>query len=451
MGNYLLFLWKKIIKILSGFYHLHVIINTMFHFLAPLIHNLQAIVEHGGYLLLFITTYIEGIPIVGQFIPGHTIVLISGFLAKLGVLKIYKVLIIVIVGATLGDVTGFLLGKKYGFNLLIKISSYFSIKKEYIERVRVLINENTIKTIILGRFSPITRPLSPFIVGASGIDAKKFWFFDILSVVLWSSVSVAIGYIFGASYHTVSVALGKYILLAIIIGVLIIWVYRFVNKQFHIFAKYELITLAINMFGLYLFFKTIQDALTDKVSLLALDFYVNDFFFAYNTDIGLNLMNIITNIFSPYSLSILGLIGILFFIRHRKYYFALISFFSLGGGYVFVIIIKNIVLRLRPLNASILETGYSFPSGHAVAATIFFFLLVYFFVIKIHSIVVRETLIAASVITVLLVAFSRVYLGVHWLSDVLAGIGLGLFWVTLIILLFKYLHLISNAFRKINR
>jgi undecaprenyl-diphosphatase len=139
-------------------------------------------------------------------------------------LNIYKVFLVVIFGAVIGDIIGFYLGKKYGISLLTKFGQYLFLKKEYIDKALLLVKENTAKAIILGRFSPITRTLSPFLVGASGIHTKKFWVYDSIGVIIWASVSIMIGYIFGASYHAVSVALGKYILLAIILGVLLLGV-----------------------------------------------------------------------------------------------------------------------------------------------------------------------------------------------------------------------------------
>jgi undecaprenyl-diphosphatase len=411
-------------------------------------HNLQSIVEHGGYIFIFISTISEGIPIFGQFIPGHSIVIVSGLLAKIDVLNIYKVFLTVILGAIIGDIFGFYLGRKYGISLLTKFGQFFFVKKEFIDKALVLVKENTAKTIILGRFSPITRTLSPFIVGASGIHTKKFWVFDSIGVLIWASVSIMIGYIFGASYHAVSAALGKYILIAILIGVFIIWGYRFINKQFHIFAKYELFTLGFNLFGLYLFFKTIQDAITDKVFLLELDIFVNDFFFTHSKEFIRDFMQIFTNIFSPTLITSISLVLIIYLIHKKNYYYSLISIFSLGGGYLFTLIVKNIVARIRPENAFLTVSGYSFPSGHAVASTVFFTLLIYFFIIKVRSMVFREILVVICVLSIILTSFSRVYLGVHWLSDVLAGIGLGLFWVTSMILLVKYINIIISLFKK---
>ncbi len=398
-------------------------------------------------MFISLTTILEGLPLVGQFVPGQTIVIIAGFLSKIDVFSLRVVLPIVVICAVLGDYLGYLLGKKFGIELLYRFGSLCYIKPEYIDKPRKVIQDNSVKTIIIGRFSPMTRSLTPFVVGASGVSSRKFWIYDSLGAVLWATSAVLAGYVFGASYDTISALLGKYIVLVIVFGILMAWGYRLINKQFHIFAKYEIITLILNIFGLYLFFKTIQDALTDKVFLLQLDLFVNAYFTIHNSPALLWFMNLVTNILSPTYLTVLGLAGFIYFIRHKSYTFAIVTVFSLGTGYLSTFIIKNLVMRLRPENAFILQSGYSFPSGHAVAATIFFTLLIYFIVIKIKSLVLREVLIVICVILSLLVSFSRVYLGVHWMSDVFAGIGLGLFCTTFIILLIKYIRLIISTIK----
>jgi undecaprenyl-diphosphatase len=410
--------------------------------------NLRLIVEHGGYFFLFITTILEGVPIIGQFVPGHTIVILSGFLAKLQILSIVKVSLIVIMAAMVGDIIGFYLGKKYGINFLTRFGSLFFIKKEYIEKVTQLVKEHPAKTIILGRFSPITRPLSPFITGASGTSTKMFWLYDFIAVTLWSLFSIGIGYVFGASYHTASIMFGKFILIAIVVGILIVLGYRFINKQFHIFAKYELISLGFNLFGLYLFFKTVQDALTDKIFLLELDLYINNYFILHAREPWLYIMNIITEIISPKVIVTICILAVIYFTYKKKYYHAIITTLSFSGGYIATFIVKNLVERVRPLSSYIVETGYSFPSGHTVMAVIFSALFIYIFAVKIKSLFIREVVITLSVILALLTAFSRVYLGVHWVSDIIAGIGLGLFWTTLVILFAKYGMMMASVLRR---
>lgn len=421
--------------------------TLMSHIFAPIIANLQSTIEQGGYLILFIITIIEGIPAIGSLIPGHTVVILSGFLAKLGIFNLYIIIPLIIIGAMIGDLTGYFLGKKYGYNFLKFFGKFLFIKEEYIEKTKSLINTHTGKSIIIGRFNPITRPLAPFIIGASHVHMKKFWFYDFVSVFLWTIVSVAVGYAFGASYHVASGIVGKFIFIAIIIAILITWGYSFINKRFHIFAKYELFVLFFNLLGLYGFFKTIQDALRDHAFMAELDIWVNTFFSSHSTSAGLNFMNIFTNIFSPSVVAILTIFIVLFFIIKRKWEYALISILSVGGGLFINAFIKELVLRIRPIDSLIVETGYSFPSGHATAITIFFTLIIYLFIIRIKNIFWREILISISVFLIILTAVSRLYLGVHWLSDVIAGCTFGLFWTTLIILFVRYIEIIFSSIR----
>ncbi|MEK7213867.1 MAG: bifunctional DedA family/phosphatase PAP2 family protein [Patescibacteria group bacterium] len=411
----------------------------MSHFLTPIIDNLQIIIEHGGYATLFIITILEGIPIIGSLVPGHTTVILSGFLSKLGILNLPAVLFLVISGALIGDIIGYFIGKKYGFVFLKRFGKYVFLKDEHIEKAKKIVNNHTGKAIILGRFNPFTRPLAPFIVGASDVHMRSFWFFDIIGVLIWAIGSIAIGYVFGASYHIAALYIGRFTLIAIIIGVLIIWGYRFINKQFRIFEKYELIALICNIFGLYIFFKTIQDALSDKVFMATLDIWINIFFSSHITSYWLSFMNIISDIFSPSVLSVIALIGIIYFLIKKQWKYATISFLSISGGLIINTFIKNIVMRARPLDAWIIETGYSFPSSHTVAVTIFFTLIIYTFSRKIKNLIWREIFITLSILDIILVGFSRIYLGVHWFSDVVAGIALGVFWTTLIILFIRYI------------
>ncbi len=422
----------------------------MIHFLsqisAPIIVYFNSIASHSGYTILFIASLLEGLPILGQFIPGHTIVIFSGFLAKIGVLNIYFVITSVILGATIGDIIGFIIGRKFGFAFLSKFAKYLFITESHIEKAKKLINEHAGKTIILGRFSPITRQLTPFIVGASGIHIKKFWLYDIFGVILWTIASVLLGYVFGASYHMIASVFGKFIIIAIIISIMLIWGYRFINREFHLFAKYELITLIASISGLYIFFKTLQDAISINSFMSELDIWVNLFISERINQTGVFFMNIISNVFSVKVLAIISFVFIIYFIYKKQWRYSIITFLSVGLGLFLNALMKELIMRIRPISSAIIESGYSFPSGHATIVTIFFTLVIYFSLGSVKKLFYRELIILSSVIVILLVSFSRLYLGVHWLSDVIAGISFGLFWTTFIILLVKYLGMLSARF-----
>jgi undecaprenyl-diphosphatase len=121
----------------------------------------------------------------------------------------------------------------------------------------------------------------------------------------------------------------------------------------------------------------------------------------------------------------------------KKYYNATLLLLSVGGGALTVEIIKSIAERARPENAMIQVSDYSFPSAHAAMSTIFFSLLLYTFKDDIKNPIYKFLFVFGCITLFILIGFSRIYLNVHWFSDVIAGYSLGLFWLTLLILTFK--------------
>jgi len=86
------------------------------------------------------------------------------------------------------------------------------------------------------------------------------------------------------------------------------------------------------------------------------------------------------------------------------------------------LILKNIVERPRPNEFRIIdETGYSFPSGHSMASMAFYGLLIYFAYRYIENKKIRTVICTVLSLLIPLIGFSRIYLGVHYTSDVIAG------------------------------
>lgn len=111
--------------------------------------------------------------------------------------------------------------------------------------------------------------------------------------------------------------------------------------------------------------------------------------------------------------------------------------FSVIGASLAFVAIKYSVQRMRPSLEIVDIGGYSFPSGHTTLATATSLVLYFIFIRRLHSKILKILLFIICLVWPLLIAASRVYLDVHWLSDVLAGLGLGVFWVTLLTFFFQ--------------
>lgn len=86
------------------------------------------------------------------------------------------------------------------------------------------------------------------------------------------------------------------------------------------------------------------------------------------------------------------------------------------------LILKNLVQRPRPIEYRLIdETGYSFPSGHSMVSTAFYGFIIYLIYNNVKNKKIRFTLIALLSILILTIGTSRIYLGVHYTSDVIAG------------------------------
>lgn len=141
-------------------------------------------------------------------------------------------------------------------------------------------------------------------------------------------------------------------------------------------------------------------------------------------------MKFITILGSYYIIPIICLI-LLFIIKDKRIVFnsVLIMIFTV----LFNIILKFSIKRPRPLNMLVQENFYSFPSGHAMCSIVFYGILMHIFNRKCNNVIIKILLIILLTILMLLICFSRIYLNVHYFSDIICGIIYGLITLSLII------------------
>ena len=189
------------------------------------------------------------------------------------------------------------------------------------------------------------------------------------------------------------------------------------------------------LFSLLLFLVMLLNVLFDG-PILRLDEWVSQHVPALQSEALTKVIVFITDLNGVVGTAIFSLFMVIFLFS-KKYYtelkFYLLSF--LGASALFTII-KLLVERLRPALKIVDEQGLSFPSGHSTMAMAIALSLYVIWVSKIHSAFGRGLLLTFTIVWPLLIVGTRLYLNVHWLSDTLAGLALGIFWVTLLTVLF---------------
>ena len=112
---------------------------------------------------------------------------------------------------------------------------------------------------------------------------------------------------------------------------------------------------------------------------------------------------------------------------------------AMAGDALLISLTKALVHSSRPVNELILETGYSFPSGHVAGTVVFFGVLTYLAWKHWSSKKTRAATGTAFAVVTVLIGFDRVYLNVHWFSDVVGGAFLGAMWLAFSIFVYEYL------------
>jgi membrane-associated phospholipid phosphatase len=133
---------------------------------------------------------------------------------------------------------------------------------------------------------------------------------------------------------------------------------------------------------------------------------------------------------------------IIFFLFFRKWrWFSAYILAATMGSFLLNQYLKNNFGRLRPDSAFYYQPGFSFPSGHAMIGTAFYGMLAYLVWMNVRNKLLRYGLIVFFIIWELLICYSRVYLNVHYATDVLAGLAAGIICLLLTILLLRQLEM----------
>jgi len=205
-------------------------------------------------------------------------------------------------------------------------------------------------------------------------------------------------------------------------------------KEFLI-KKWKWIIFAI---ALVIFLAIAEDVFEQeimKIDTIAYTFAVE----TLRTDWLTNIMNFITNLGSLYAFIVICLLTEMI-LKNKK--IGIIMFGNLALIYGVNVLLKHIVQRPRPDGYRLIaESGYSFPSGHSMTSTAFYGLIIYFICTNIKNKKIRYTLCTLLSILIILIGFSRVYLGVHYASDVIAGALVSIVYLICFVTIYKTIRI----------
>jgi undecaprenyl-diphosphatase len=434
--------------------------------------NLVGRLGHWGYLVIFLGATLESAAFLGLLVPGEALVLVAGFFAAQGLLDIGDLIVIVAIGAMLGDSIGYEMGRRMGRPGLERYGSRFGLSITRIERAEALFTRHGGKAVFLGRFVGFARALVPFLAGSSRMPYLKFFPYNALGAALWSAAIVLLGYFMGASWQIAERWIGRAsaILGGIVLFIaLLAWLWRWavrheagikrygqgileqprIKALLHRFSPQiafirarlspesylglRLTLGAILLIGATWLFGGIAEDVVSGDPLTLVDARVSEWFHSHATPPLTRLMLVITHLHGSVAISCYVVLTALFLAWKRDWYWLLCLSVTVPSGMLLNVLTKLAFHRARPsFHDPILTLStYSFPSGHVAAATLLYGVLAAMLVAKITEWRWRVLIVLAAIALIALVALTRMYLVVHYLSDVGAAFAEALAWLTL--------------------
>ena len=162
----------------------------------------QKLIEKGGLALVALIVFAESGLLIGFFLPGDSLLFITGFLASkpsnLPHLNTPLPLVVLVLwgAAVLGDQVGYVIGQRVGPALFQRPDSRL-FRQEHVTKAHGFFERYGAKTIVLARFVPIVRTFAPIVAGVSGMRYRTFVGFNVLGGLLWAGGVTTAGYFLG--------------------------------------------------------------------------------------------------------------------------------------------------------------------------------------------------------------------------------------------------------------
>ena len=171
----------------------------MIDFILHLDTHLLALVHQYGmwvYAILFLIIFSETGLVVAPFLPGDSLLFVTGALCGMGSLDLHILMPLLMLAAFGGDNSNYWIGRLLGLRLVERLEGRL-IRHEHLEKTHAFYERHGGKTVILARFVPIVRTFAPFVAGIGLMRYRLFVLFSALGSLTWISSVTLAGYFFG--------------------------------------------------------------------------------------------------------------------------------------------------------------------------------------------------------------------------------------------------------------
>ncbi len=417
---------------------------------------------HLAYIAVFLLALSEAVPVVGALVPGSALIIGISALAPRGLVSIWPLLACATLGAIVGDGISYWLGHRYHGEILRRwpISHY----PELVERSEAFFHRHGAKSVFLARFTPGMRAFVPLVAGMLGMPAGRFYAANILSALAWAPAHIVPGALLGASLALAGAAAGRLavLLIAIVLIIwLVIWAVRLMLQRgapllraaeprlrdwassYNSWLAWHLRSLvdperpegralllwgAVIIASAWIFFGVLEDVVSGD-PLVRIDAVIYRALQHLRTPAGDAVMIGITELGDTAVTTSMTIVIVLWLAWQRAWRTAAYWLAAVGFAAVLNTTIKFAIHRARPSDLAYTGTSeFSFPSGHATVNAVMYGFLAFVIARQLRN-VWRFPAFAAVASFAALVAFSRLYLGAHWFSDVAGSLALATAWL----------------------
>ncbi len=154
--------------------------------------------SHGTwvYALLFAIVFVETGVVLMPFLPGDSLLFITGAMCGVGLMSLPVAMGVLLVAAILGDQCNFLIGRRVG-NRVYAWDNARWFKRRAFDQAHAFYQRHGPITLVIARFMPFVRTFAPFVAGVAAMDRARFTLFNVVGALIWVLGLCSAGYWFG--------------------------------------------------------------------------------------------------------------------------------------------------------------------------------------------------------------------------------------------------------------